>query len=143
LQKNGIPVDDNLIKEGMYEEEGGYHFAKEILGCVPRPTAIVAANVSIAIGTLRALREAGLRIPEDIGLVCFDDLPQASLICPFLTVMAQRPYAMGVATAELLLERMITKAKRHRIQEIIIDADLIIRKSCGNEFVRMSGQKER
>jgi LacI family transcriptional regulator len=143
LQKNGIPIDDNLIKEGMYEEDGGFQFVKELLDRVSPPTAIVAANLSIAIGALRALREAGLRVPEDVGLVCFDDLPQASLIYPFLTVWAQRPYAMGVAAAELLLTRMTSKARRHKIREIIIDADLIIRKSCGNELLKNSEQKER
>jgi LacI family transcriptional regulator len=143
LQKNGIPIDDNLIKEGMYEEDGGFQFVKELLDRVSPPTAIVAANLSIAIGALRALREAGLRVPEDVGLVCFDDLPQASLIYPFLTVWAQRPYAMGVAAAELLLARMTSKARRHKIREIIIDADLIIRKSCGNELPRNSEQRER
>jgi DNA-binding LacI/PurR family transcriptional regulator len=138
LQKNGIPIDDNLIKEGMYEEEGGFQFVKELLDCVSRPTAIVAANLSIAIGALRVMREAGLRVPEDVGLVCFDDLPQASLIYPFLTVWAQRPYEMGVAAAELLLDHMTSKARRRKIREIIIEADLIIRKSCGNELTRTS-----
>ena len=138
LQRNNIPIDDNLIKEGMYEEDGGFQFVKELLDRVPRPTAIVAANLSIAIGALRALREAGLRVPEDVGLVCFDDLPQASLIYPFLTVWAQRPYEMGVAAAELLLDQMTSKARRRKIREIIIDADFIIRKSCGNELARMS-----
>lgn len=143
LQKNGIPVDNGLIKEGMFEEEGGFQFASEILECVPRPTAIFAANLSIAIGALRALREAGVRVPEDIGLVCFDDLAQVSVIYPFLTVWAQRPYAMGVAAAELLLDRMTSKTRRHKIREIIIDADLIIRKSCGIELARIPGQDER
>lgn len=143
LQKNGISIDDNLIKEGMYDEDGGFKFTKELLSSVPCPTAIVAANLSIAIGALRALREAGLRVPEDVGLVCIDDLPQASLICPFLTVWAQRPYTIGVAAAELLLDRMISKTRRHKSREIIIDADLIIRKSCGNELAGISDQIQR
>jgi len=143
MHKNNIPVDDDLVKEGMFEEDGGFQFAREILDCLPRPTAIFAANLSIAIGALRALREAGVRVPEDIGLVCFDDLPQASLIYPFLTVWAQRPYAMGVAAAELLLDRMTSKTRRHKVREIIIDADLIIRKSCGSELARMRDQVER
>lgn len=143
LQKNNIPIDDDLIKEGMFEEDGGFQFAKEILDYVPRPTAVFAANLSIAIGALRALREAGVRVPEDVGLVCFDDLPQASLIYPFLTVWAQRPYAMGIAAAELLLDRMASRTRRHKIREIIIDADLIIRKSCGNELNRTPEQRER
>jgi LacI family transcriptional regulator len=143
LEKNNIPIDDNLIKEGMYEEDGGFQFVKELLGRVARPTAIVAANLSIAIGALRALREAGIRVPEDVGVVCFDDLPQASLIYPFLTVWAQRPYEMGVAAAELLLNQMTSKAKRRKLREIIIDADLVIRKSCGNELPRISAQRER
>lgn len=142
MQKNNIPVDGDLIKEGMFEEDGGFQYASEILYCLPRPTAIFAANLSIAIGALRALREAGLQVPEDMALVCFDDLPQASLIYPFLTVWAQRPYAMGVAAAELLLDRMTSKTRRHKAREIIIEADFIIRKSCGSELARMRAQGE-
>jgi LacI family transcriptional regulator len=143
LQKNNLPIDDNLIKEGMFEESGGFQFTKELLSNEPFPTAIIAANLLIAIGALGALREAGRQIPEDIGLVCFDDLPQASLIYPFMTVWAQRPYAMGVAATELLLERLTSKTRRHKSREIIIEADLIIRKSCGIELARTSGQRVR
>lgn len=143
LIENGLSIDENLIREGMYNEEGGFEFTKELLDSMPRPTAIVSANLSIAIGALRAIREAGLRVPEDIGLVCIDDLPQASLIYPFLTVWAQRPYEIGVTAAELLVDRMNSKTRRHKSREIIIDADLIIRKSCGEELARISSQLQR
>lgn len=141
LRENSMPVDRSLIKEGMYNEEGGFQCAREFLGGAPRPEALIAANLSVAIGVLRALREAGLRVPEDMGLVCFDDLPQAALIYPFLTVWAQRSYAMGVAAAKLLLERMTSKAKHPKYREIIIDGDLIIRKSCGNELARIPDER--
>lgn len=141
LRKNNLPVDKSLIRAGMYEEDGGDRFAHELLQCVPRPTALFAVNLPVAIGALRAVREAGLRVPEDVGLVCFDDLPQASLIYPFMTVWAQRSYEMGVAAAKLLLERMISKARQPKNREIIIDADLIIRKSCGYELAKNSREK--
>ncbi len=136
LQKHHIPVVKDLIKEGMYNERGGLQFAKELLGCTPRPTAIVAANNSIAVGAFRALVEAGLRVPEDMALVCIDDLPQAAVICPFLTVWAQRPNTIGTVAAERLLDRMLARSQQRKTREIIVPGDLIIRRSCGNELTR-------
>lgn len=138
LQKHGISVDQNLIKQGSYKEDDSFQFAGELLSIHPRPTAIFATNNSMAVGVLRALRAAGLRVPEDIALVCFDDIPQASAIYPFLTVCAQDPYKMGVLSAELLIDRI--QRKRRRAREIILETKLIIRKSCGQELVRQSSE---
>jgi DNA-binding LacI/PurR family transcriptional regulator len=86
----------------------------------------------VGVGALQALREAGLKVPEDMALVCFDDIPQASAIYPFLTVCAQDPYKMGSVAADLLIDRI--KSNRRKTREVILDTKLIIRKSCGQEL---------
>jgi LacI family transcriptional regulator len=133
LQEQGVPDEEHLITRSDYKQEGGYLSVKELLTTVPRPTAIIAANNFMAIGALQALRDAGLRVPEDIALVCFDDIPQASLIYPFLTVSNQCAYEMGTTSAQLLMERLKDKKNRRR-REIELETTLIIRKSCGQEL---------
>ncbi len=136
LQAHGIAVDESLIKQGSYKQDRSNQFVQELLSQPHRPTAILAANNFIGMGVLQALREAGLRVPDDIALVCFDDIPQASLIYPFLTVCAQDAYKMGVVSAEMLLKRMAAKSPHPRSHEIVLDTELIIRKSCGQELAR-------
>jgi LacI family transcriptional regulator len=132
LRNHGIEVDAALIKQGTYKEDSSSLFVEELLSATPPPTAIFATNNLMGIGVLQALREKGVRVPEDLALVCFDDIPQASAIYPFLTVCAQDPYRMGVLSAELLIDRI--KSRRRRTREIILDTSLIIRKSCGQEL---------
>ncbi len=131
LQENGIPVVEALIRRGGYKEDSGRQLVCELLAVEPRPTALFAANNSLAVGALQALHEAGLQVPDDIALVCFDDIPQASSIYPFLTVVAQRPYEMGATAAQLLMERLASQ-KHRKVREIILDTQLVIRKSCGH-----------
>ena len=84
----------------------------------------------MAIGALQALREEGLRIPQDVALVGFDDIPQGSLISPALTVVSQPAYEMGVAAAESLISRLAGKY-RGKPRDIVFDTSIIIRESCG------------
>ncbi len=100
-----------------------------------RPTAIFAANNFIAIGALQALREVGLRVPEDMALVCMDDIPHVSEIDPFLTVAAQPAYEIGATAARLLIERL-TARRNLRPREVVLPTTLIIRRSCGQELRR-------
>jgi LacI family transcriptional regulator len=133
LRDHDIPEDQHLVKRSDYKQEGGYHSVKELLAAEPRPTAIFAANNFIAIGALLALREAGLRVPEDMALVCFDDIPQASLMYPFLTVSAQSAYEMGALSVQLLIAQMNDQEK-HKTRTIELATKLIIRKSCGQDL---------
>ncbi len=132
LRNHGIEVDAALIKQGTFKSDSSSLFVEELLAVTPPPTAIFATNNLMGIGVLQALRERGVRVPEDMALVCFDDIPQASAIYPFLTVCAQDPYRMGVLSAELLIDRI--RSRRRRTREIILDTRLIIRKSCGQEL---------
>jgi LacI family transcriptional regulator len=103
---------------------------ESILALPDRPTALFAVNNFIAIGALRALRDADLRIPEDMALVGFDDLPLALVVEPFLTVAAQPAYEMGARATDLLLTRIRGDGAEAPI-EVILPTELIVRRSSG------------
>jgi LacI family transcriptional regulator len=108
--------------------EGGYLAAKKALAMQPSPTALFAANNFIAIGAFRALREAGLGVPDDLSLVSFDDLPVVIGSDPFLTIVEQPAYDMGYRATQLLLERLEDNGPAEP-QDIILPVKLIIRAS--------------
>lgn len=102
----GLPVDEALIRDSGFNEEGGYRGMAELLAHASRPTAVFAANDLIALGALMAAREAGLRVPADIALAGFDDIPAARLVSPALTTVAQAADVIGRRAATRVLERL-------------------------------------
>jgi LacI family transcriptional regulator len=108
--ERGLPIDEHMIRDSGFNEGGGYRGMSELLACTPRPTAVFAANDLIALGALMALREAGLRVPEDIALAGFDDIPAARFVSPSLTTMAQSEQTIGRRAAAMVLERLGTAA---------------------------------
>ncbi len=138
LRRHQIPLEDGLIMEGgEFKQTSGYQHVKQLLAHHPRPTAIFAANNLIAVGALQALREAGLRVPEDMAIVCFDDIGLASVVEPFFTVVAQPAYEMGEKAARLLIERLAVK-RNIKTREIVFAPQLIIRQSCGQGLAQTS-----
>jgi LacI family transcriptional regulator len=129
LIKANIEPDQNCIRYTDYHILASRQAASEILQLSERPTAFFAGNNMVALGIIQAVREAGLRIPEDISLVCFDDIPHASIIDPFLTVAAQPAYEMGQAGAKLLIER-IQSEEPIEPRTIIFPVSIIQRRSC-------------
>lgn len=130
LTAQGLPVDDNLILSGDFKQSSGYQLARQLLAREPRPTAIFAANNFIAVGVLQALSEAGVRLPDDMSLVCIDDVPHASAVDPFLTVAAQPAYEMGATAARLLMERLAAR-RNLRPRTVVLPPEVIIRRSSG------------
>jgi LacI family transcriptional regulator len=124
----GLAPECLTILHQGYSMEGGYLMARQVLAMQPRPTAFFAGNNFIAIGTLRAIREAGLGVPNDLSIVAFDDLPLSWSAEPFLTVAVQPAYEMGRRATELLLQRIGEPALPP--QEVILPTELIIRHSC-------------
>jgi LacI family transcriptional regulator len=127
LIDRGRAVDPALIGEGDFTEAGGYFAMKQLLAA--RPDAVFVASDMMAIGAMRAVREAGLSIPGDVAFVGFDDLPLATLPDPPLTTIRQPIYRLGIKTVEILIDLI-----EHGIQpprRIIMDTELIIRDSCG------------
>ena len=103
-----------------------------------KPTALFAANNLIAFGVLKALHELELRVPEDIAVVGFDDLPSSLVTFPFLTVAAQPAYEMGRKAIEILLNRL-DEGPFDQYQEIVLPAEIVIRQSSGKQREYISG----
>jgi LacI family transcriptional regulator len=93
-------------------------------------TAIFAANNFIAIGALKSLKDRSIRVPEEMAVVGFDDLPYTIVVDPFLTAAAQPAYEMGKRGAELLLDRLLHNGSKEFV-ELVLPTELIIRRSSG------------
>jgi len=128
LMEASIAGDRGQILFGEFTEASGYSMARQVIEAKPRPTAIFAANNFIAFGAMRAIREAGLRVPDDISLVAFDDLPPEWVFDPMLTVVTQPAYEIGTKAAELLLERLGGDAPDCP-RGIVLPSCLVIRRS--------------
>lgn len=130
LAEAGVDVDAAPVCYGEFSLGSGYDMTIQALARTPRPSALFAGNNFIAIGALRALRDAGLRVPEDLALVGFDDLPADLVVDPFLTVAAQPAYEMGRQATELLLARLSEEAPA-AYQEIVLATEIVVRGSSG------------
>lgn len=122
--------DTETVFHGLTTQSSGYDMTLQALAASPAPTAIFAANNFHAIGALSALRDSGKRVPEDVALVAFDDLPPVFVTPPFLTVAAQPAYEMGRRAAELLIAR-IDALEPPPFQETLFKSELIVRRSSG------------
>lgn len=127
-----------LVVHGQFSIDSGAEMARSIMSRPNRPTAIFAANNFIAIGVLHALEELGIRVPEDVAVVAFDDLPSAMVTFPFLTVVAQPAFEMGRKAVELLVDR-IENPGRQRAQSVVFPTELVVRKSSGGPLVQPGG----
>lgn len=102
----GIRVQPDYIQEATFDREGGYSKTLILLRMLPRPTAIFATNDMIAIGVLIAIREMGLKCPEDVSVVGFDNQAFAETTSPPLTSVHQPGYQLGTTAARILLDRV-------------------------------------
>lgn len=127
LNDRGRDVEESLIVEGDFSENGGYYAMKHLLAA--GPDAVFAASDSMAIGAMRAVREAGLRIPDDIALVGFDDLQLATPTDISLTTVRQPVYQFGFIAVEILIDLINNGVQPPR--RVIMETELIIRDSCG------------
>ncbi|MFZ5827483.1 MAG: substrate-binding domain-containing protein, partial [Bacillota bacterium] len=106
LEEAGIPVDPSLVVWGDFSFDSGYLLTQRLLARCPRPTAIFAANDLMAFGAMQAAEEAGVRVPEELSVVGFDDIPMAGVMRPGLTTVSQPSYEMGRLALTMLLERI-------------------------------------
>jgi len=126
----GIPIREELIFEGNFQQQIGYEIAKSLLrGVIPPPTAIFASNDLSAFGAMDAAREHGLHVPDDISIMGFDDISQASLVFPKLTTVRQPLVEMGRVAVQLLMEQIEDQSRP--AQHVALATQLIIRDSCG------------
>ncbi len=129
LRAAGGDIDPALVQMGDFKTESGYQAALRLLGLPVAPTAIFSANNLMSIGALRALHDMGVRIPDELSLIGFDDLELAELLSPPLTVISRPAVEQGVLAMRLLRNRI--EAKRSgRAQHIVLDTRLTVRGSC-------------
>jgi LacI family transcriptional regulator len=131
LEDAGIAPDPELIVESSaIDPDAACAATLRLLGLSEPPTAIFAVNNITVVGVVEAARRQNLEIPDDLALVCFDDIEHVSRLYPFLTVMAQPAETYGTIATQLLLDRLGGRvAQRRRI--VVLPADLIVRKSSG------------
>lgn len=127
LEESKLPFDTELVSECDFTESGGYYSAQKLLPA--QPDAIFASSDGMALGALRAIRESGLRVPEDIAVVGYDDLPPALQSTPPLTTIRQPIHRMGVQLVETLLDIIDNGPMPPR--RVVFGTELIIRESCG------------
>jgi LacI family transcriptional regulator len=127
LEEAGLPAP--RVLHGNYTIDSGHEMAIRAMEHRPRPTALFAANNFIAIGVLHALDELGIRVPEDVALVGIDDLPQAMVTFPFLTVAAQPAVEMGRQSVAMLLDGLANPDRAPR--EVILPTEIVVRRSSG------------
>ena len=130
LRKERIHIDLNLVRWGEFKTLSGERLTGELLDEGIKPDAIFAANNLVALGALECLLKRGLRVPQDIALVCFDEMADAARLFQFFTVAAQPAYEIGVAAATQLLKR-IQGEDSAPPREDILPSHLALRYSCG------------
>ncbi len=126
--------ENEQIFYGSFTQVSGYDLAVKVMKQTPPPTALFCANNFISIGVLKAFRDNRIRVPEDVALAGFDDLPVNLVVDPFITVAAQPAYEIGQRATELLLERLTGEAP-DECQQVILPIEIITRKSSGQAIV--------
>lgn len=129
LRTYHLPDEPALIYEGTFFQPDGYAGAEALLNLPNPPTAIFSSNDVMAMGVMDAIRNRGLRIPDDISVLGFDDIPQAALVRPALTTVRQPLEKMGRVAAQMLLD--LLASPEQKLQRMELPTKLVIRESCG------------
>ncbi|MGD2206341.1 MAG: LacI family DNA-binding transcriptional regulator [Anaerolineae bacterium] len=130
LRERRVRTDDALIIHGDFTETSGYEAMQRLLA--HEPDAVFVASDSMALGAMRALREVQKRVPDEVAIVGFDDMPQAATADPPLTTIRQPIQRAGVLAVEMLID--ILKNGAEPARRIILPIELVIRASCGSRL---------
>jgi DNA-binding LacI/PurR family transcriptional regulator len=128
LTEHDLPLEDRLIRMGEFLPETGQAAMEELLALPQRPTAVFAASDVVAIGAMSAIQAAGLRIPDDLAVVGFDDIFLAAHTQPPLTTIRVPAYGLGWTAAEVLISLI---EGEEEVSAVTLDTELVIRDSCG------------
>jgi DNA-binding LacI/PurR family transcriptional regulator len=129
LREARVDIEPKLVSRGDFREAAGLTATRELLDLPDPPSAIFAVNNLTTIGVLEALRERGVKVPSEISIVGFDDIPTSELLDPPLTVVQQPTYLVGARAADLLIRRL--QEPTAAVREVVLTARLIIRGSTG------------
>ncbi|MBI4232425.1 LacI family DNA-binding transcriptional regulator, partial [Candidatus Peregrinibacteria bacterium] len=134
LEEYGIGFDPQMVFEGGFEEEDGTRLSEEVLQSKKKPTAIFAVDDPVAIGVYFALKDKGVRIPEDMALVGYAGINEGRYLEVPLTTVVQPVKEIGKTAAEMLIEMIQNKnnnGRNHMPRKVFLKPELIVRKSCG------------
>ena len=129
LHAAGLLIDDKLVRFGDFKTESGYRLTRELMSVLNPPQALFVANNLMTLGAMRALRELGVRIPEDVALVGFDDMPWSGELFSPLTAVSQPTYELGQEAVQLLMRRISQPNAPYRT--VVLQTRLIVRESSG------------
>ena len=127
LKAAGIEPEADLMQAGNYTPASGFKAMQKLLDVFPRPTAIFVASDVVSLGAIRAIKQAGLRIPQDIAVVGFDDIPMADYFDPPLTTVRIPSYGLGWASGERLVR--LVQGEVLDQDGMLLESELVIRSS--------------
>jgi LacI family transcriptional regulator len=127
LRKNGIPFDESLIHVNKLTSDDGILAVKHLMSLLNPPDALFCGNDTTALSAMIYLRDLGIRIPEDIGIVGFSNEPFSKVVSPSISTIAQPGFEMGQKAAELIIRKIENKERTY--QTIILPTELIVRES--------------
>lgn len=127
LKAAGIEPEADLMQAGNYTPASGFKAMQKLLDVFPRPTAVFVASDVVSLGAIRAIKQAGLRIPQDIAVVGFDDIPMADYYDPPLTTIHIPSYGLGWASGERLVR--LVQGESLEQDGMLLESELVIRSS--------------
>jgi LacI family transcriptional regulator len=127
LEKNRLPWQKHLVRQSNFTQQGGYENMKKFLSLKEPPTAVLVINDFSAMGALWAAKEMGCRVPEDVSIVGFGDIPFACMTAPPLTTVREPFQQMGYEAAGMLLR--IVQGKRLSPRNLVLPVDLVVRET--------------
>ena len=130
MNEANLPIHENWIMEGFFEPEDGYECMNKILSQDSLPTAVFCCNDVMALGAISAITEKGLRVPDDISIIGYDNIHSSRFYAPPLTTIHQSKSRLGAQAVNLLFERIANKDNdNHEKHRIAIHPELVLRKS--------------
>jgi len=140
LKDYGLKLDTHLMAECNFSKELAYHATKKFLSMKSHPTAIFAENDYMALGAWEAILDSGLKIPENMALVGFDDIALTALKGIEITTVSQKKYEMGSLAVKILIDKLKNETPT-MVNQIILEPELIIRNSCGHRLYGYQSEK--
>ncbi|GAP41423.1 LacI family DNA-binding transcriptional regulator [Flexilinea flocculi] len=132
LLHHNLVLDQKLIIYSDFRQMGGYKAMQTLLDLEFPPIAVMVSNNLMTLGALQAIHERNLKIPDQIAIVGFDDMPWATSLQPSLTAVAQPAFDIGTTAAQLLLERLKDPTRSYR--QVVLDTKLMVRTSSGSKM---------
>ena len=122
----GFPVAPERIERGNFREDGGYQSALNLLTARKRPSALFVINNMMSVGALRAIRDLNLRVPQDLSLVCFDQLPMHSVLSPRPTIISRPMQEQGAMAMHLMLTRLRASGENPPPRRLVMPVELVV-----------------